>query len=138
MNELTDEAYYRRADHLLSEGAAIWDEMVRKITYELAVSERPKPIFDRIVDLRETTPQAALLKLQKHNPFLVWKDEMWLAFREQRRAAAYVNFNQALVEISNASHVGLYIFSLSENYDDLRDKIYALSDEMGKANVHKE
>lgn len=138
MNELTDETYYRRADHLLSEGAAIWDEMVRKVTYELAVSERPKPVFDRIVDLRETTPQAALLKLQKRNPFLFWKDEMWLAFREQRRAAAYVNFNQALVEISNASHAGLYIFSLSETYDDLRDNIYALSDEMGKANVHKE
>lgn len=138
MNELTDEAYYKKADQLLSEGAVIWDEMVRKVVYELEVADRPKPVFNRIVDLRETTPQAALSKLQKQNPFLTWKDKMWLAFREGRKAEAYVNFNQPLTEISNARHLGLYLFEFSEEYDVLRDNIHTLSEEMGKANLHKE
>lgn len=137
MTDQSRETYYKRADALLAQAAEEWDALVKTITYELAVAERPKPTFSRIVDLRETSLESALIKLNKRNPFLFWREKMWTALRATQWASAYVNCYQGFIEVDNAENVGIYASKMTPRFQRVKSEMNALVDEMGKANVHK-
>lgn len=136
MNRELRERYFQRADTLIRQAAAEWDELVRNISREFEAPDRPKPLFSRIVDTREISAEDALERLKKRNPFDFWRERMWEAVGQRRWSSAYADCYQGFTEVGNASMMGIYASGMSDAYKRITDEMNALVDEMGKAGVH--